>query len=421
MEKIKIAVIGSQDFIQDLHPLEPHMTDIEIEPYTYQDPYQSKELIQHLKPCDAIFFSGALPYYYSKDICDQLSVPSLFLEQNEMAVASTLLSITYHKKIPIDRISIDLMDAIFTQHVSMDIKVSMPGAHVLEYKEQLPYQLDLTSIVQFHYSLHQSGNTDMAITSIHAVYDRLKELGVPAERMVDPIRSLLNGFQKVKSLALLNKRKASMISAIYLSHDQSRQDCKKWLQSFTHNIQGSGKKIDHHTYLFYSTVGHIESLVSHHNFDDLISNWDGRMKIGFGYGTTAIEAEQNAGIALRFALNDPLGKCGYILTDDKNLLGPYPKETKLQRLKNNDPKLFDIAKEIKISPGNLSKLMEFSRKRSSSQFTAAELTEYLQITRRSTERIIKKLVDHGSIKVVGEEMTYQQGRPRSIYKLHLPY
>lgn len=145
------------------------------------------------------------------------------------------------------------------------------------------------------------------------------------------------------------------------------------------------------------------------------------MKIGFGYGTTVIEAEQNAGIALRFAQNDPFDKCGYILTDDKNLLGPYPKETKLQRLKNDDPKLFDIAKEIKISPGNLSKLIEFSRKRSSSQFTAAELTDYLQITRRSTERIIKKLVDHGSIRVVGEEMTYQQGRPRSIYELHLPF
>ncbi|MFC7786561.1 transcriptional regulator [Rossellomorea sp. GCM10028870] len=421
MEKIKIAVIGSQDFIQDLHSIEPHMTDIEIDPYTYQDPYQSKELIQHLKPCDAIFFSGALPYYYSKEICDQLSVPSLFLEQNEMAVASSLLSITYHKKIPIDRISIDLMEALYTKHVSMDIGISIPAAHVLEYKERLPYQLDLTSIVQYHYSLHQLGNTDVALTSIHAVYDRLKELGVPTERMVDPIRSLLNGFQKVKSIALLNKKKASTISAIYLSHDQSHQEFNQWLQSFTHDIQGSGQSIDEHTYLLHSTVGHIESLVSHHTFEELISRWNGRMKIGFGYGTTAIETEQNAGIALRFAQNDPLGKCGYILTDDKNLLGPYPKEAKLQRLKNNHPKLFDIAKEIKISPGNLSKLIEFSRKRSSSQFTAAELTDYLQITRRSTERIIKKLVDHGSIRIVGEEMTYQQGRPRSIYELHLPF
>jgi predicted transcriptional regulator len=53
-------------------------------------------------------------------------------------------------------------------------------------------------------------------------------------------------------------------------------------------------------------------------------------------------------------------------------------------------------------------------------FTSADLAEYLQLTRRSAERMIKKLHDHGYIKVVGEEMIYKQGRPRAIYQLNMP-
>ncbi|UZM99851.1 hypothetical protein OL548_07555 [Lysinibacillus sp. MHQ-1] len=32
--------------------------------------------------------------------------------------------------------------------------------------------------------------------------------------------------------------------------------------------------------------------------------------------------------------------------------------------------------------------------------------------------LLKKLVDQGYAKVVGEEMTHQQGRPRTIYELN---
>lgn len=77
-----------------------------------------------------------------------------------------------------------------------------------------------------------------------------------------------------------------------------------------------------------------------------------------------------------------------------------------------------MAKETKLSPLNISKIMAFSKARQSLQFTAHDLSEHLQVTRRTTERILKKLVEHNYAKIVGEEMTYQQGRPRSLYELN---
>ncbi|WP_419392926.1 helix-turn-helix domain-containing protein [Cytobacillus praedii] len=82
--------------------------------------------------------------------------------------------------------------------------------------------------------------------------------------------------------------------------------------------------------------------------------------------------------------------------------------------------MLQIAQKAKLSPANLSKLIQFGKERQSHHFTAADLSEYLQVTRRTTERIIKKLADHGYISTVGEEMTYQQGRPRAVYILNLP-
>ena len=110
----------------------------------------------------------------------------------------------------------------------------------------------------------------------------------------------------------------------------------------------------------------------------------------------------------------------YILTSDKDLFGPFPKEQRVQSLKNDNPELMKIAKETKLSPANLSKIIQFSQSHPSLKFTAPDLSEYLQVTRRSTERLLKKLVDYGYAHICGEEMPYQQGRPRALYELNLP-
>ena len=48
-----------------------------------------------------------------------------------------------------------------------------------------------------------------------------------------------------------------------------------------------------------------------------------------------------------------------------------------------------MAKLTSLSPLNISKLINFSNERQSAQFTSQNLSEYLQVTRRTTERIIK--------------------------------
>ncbi|MBJ8071244.1 MULTISPECIES: transcriptional regulator [Bacillus cereus group] len=416
---IKIAVVGSKEFMENLLPIAHKLEEIEIDPYIYLHPAESSEILKRLKPCDVIFFSGALPYYMAKEIREQLRIPSTYLQQDETTVASSLLSIIYHQSIQPHKISIDLVDRSFITNVFHDIGLK-ETPQVMDYENMLWSNDEIKSIIDFHLAKYQSGEVDLALTSIHAVYDELQKIGIPSERMIDPTQSIIHGLKDAKIKAELAKSHSATVGACIISFIELQERLFEQLNVISKELRGSFKQVDEMTFILYTTRGDIESSTKTNAIDRLFTNIEGVVSIGFGYGKTVNEAEQNAKIAQGFAKNNPIERRFYILTSDKELFGPFPKEQRVQSLKNDNPELMKIAKETKLSPANLSKIIQFSQSHPSLKFTAADLSEYLQVTRRSTERLLKKLVDYRYANICGEEMPYQQGRPRAIYELNLP-
>ncbi|KAA0765095.1 transcriptional regulator [Bacillus sp. SH5-2] len=416
---IKIAVVGSKEFMENLLPIAHKLEEIEIEPYIYLHPAESSEKLKRLKPCDVIFFSGALPYYMAKEIREQLRIPSTYLQQDETTVASSLLSIIYHQSIQPHKISIDLVDRTFITNVFHDIGLK-EKPQVMDYENMLWSKDEINRVIDFHVAKYQSGDSDLALTSIHAVYDELQKIGIPSERMIDPTQSIIHGLKDAKIKAELAKSHSATVGACIISFMERQESSLEQLNVVSKELRGSFKQVDEMTFILYTTRGDIESSIKTNMIDSVFMSIKGRIAIGFGYGKTVKEAEQNAKIAQNFAKNNPIEHCFYILTSEKELFGPFPEEQRVQSLKNANPELMKIAKETKLSPANLSKIIQFSQSHPSLKFTAADLSEYLQVTRRSTERLLKKLVDYGYAHICGEEMPYQQGRPRAIYELNLP-
>ncbi|WNS76404.1 HTH domain-containing protein [Bacillus sp. DTU_2020_1000418_1_SI_GHA_SEK_038] len=413
----KIAVIGSAEFFERIQAVSNQVSNIELEGYIYQQPQEAEHLIKQIKPCDVVFLSGTLPYLFSKKHHDQLPIPVLYLAQDEMTIASTLLAALYHKNIALNRISMDLFDASIVSNVLDAVDIKTSPLHVRDYEnilQQEPYNFD--QLVSFHHLLWMQGEIDLAITSVHAVYDQLILQGVPAIRMADPKTALIRGLQDAKAKAEYVKSQASQVAVGYISVDLPNELQRKYLDAFAHEIYATVQQINDSQYILYSTRGDIESMKP----DDLNGLFSKTLKsaVGFGYGATMKEAEKNAMIALGFAEKNESEHCCYILTEKKELQGPFPQMNKGQKLVNDHPDLYLIAQNAKLSPANLSKIIEFSKV--SHHFTSADLADFLQVTRRTAERMIKKLSDHGYIQIAGEEMTYQQGRPRSLYKLNIP-
>ncbi|WP_070146157.1 transcriptional regulator, partial [Bacillus mycoides] len=370
---IKIAVVGSKEFMENLLPIAHKLEEIEIDPYIYLHPAESSEILKRLKPCDVIFFSGALPYYMAKEIREQLRIPSTYLQQDETTVASSLLSIIYHQSIQPHKISIDLVDRSFITNVFHDIGLK-ETPQVMDYENMLWSNDEIKSIIDFHLAKYQSGEVDLALTSIHAVYDELQKIGIPSERMIDPTQSIIHGLKDAKIKAELAKSHSATVGACIISFIELQERLFEQLNVISKELRGSFKQVDEMTFILYTTRGDIESSTKTNAIDRLFTNIEGVVSIGFGYGKTVNEAEQNAKIAQGFAKNNPIERRFYILTSDKELFGPFPKEQRVQSLKNDNPELMKIAKETKLSPANLSKIIQFSQSHPSLKFTAADLS-----------------------------------------------
>ncbi|SES23324.1 hypothetical protein [Psychrobacillus sp. OK032] len=407
---IRIAVLGSSNFIGRLKRLEHELVSIRLDYYIYQSPVDATEIVQKIKPCDVLFFSGSLPYIFAKEASEKLPVPTHYLKQDEAVITTTLLSVYFSNNIPIEQLSIDLIEPQLIKNVLEDIGQLEQYPHMLK----IDPTFELEEVVKFHTELHYSGKGSLAITSVHAVFHALQDKKVPVIRMLDSKGSILKGLEDAKSMALLVKSQSAKIAIGCIQSNNIISE--EVLKKIASTIQANHVQTDNHLYTFISTQGNIQIALE----SNAIQHWRDLVptpiKIAFGYGKTVIEATQNAKDALPYTTENT----AYLITDHKELFGPYPNNQQQIQLKTNDPKLVQIAKDTTLSPANLSKIMQFSRSHSSVEFTTNDLEAYLQVSRRTTERLLKKLVDHGYARVVGEEMTYQQGRPRAIYEFNFP-
>lgn len=405
----RIAVLGSENFINRLKLFEQEIPSIRLDYYQYHTPKEAKELLKNIKPCDAVFFSGSLPYLYAKQEREMLPVPSYYLKQDGTSVATTLLATC---NTPIQQISMDLIEPALVESVLQDINQT----DSVPFLKQIDPAFSLDEVVSFHINLQRTGKTKLAITSVHAVYETLVQRGIPVVRMIDPKNSILKSLEETRSLALLTKSEAAKIAVCSISLTEQDMNTASALQRITDSIDASIVKADDLLYLLFTTQGKVQQALEHNKVNNWLELFSTPIRIAFGYGTTAIEASANAKDALAHAKENTV----FLMNEKKQLTSPlFQEETKIN-LRTSDPRLMVLAKETTLSPANLSKIMLFSRLHHSVAFTAHDLEIFLKVSRRTTERILKKLLNHGYASIVGEEMTYQQGRPRAIYEFNFP-
>jgi len=406
----KIAVICSKAFMKRIISIAQNIENIQLKFYPYSHPEEAPILLKQIRPCDALFLGGTLPYLHAQSSLSEIPIPWNYIKQDETAISTTLLSVMANHAISLSRISIDVINPAFVANVLKEIEYSGPKPYIQQITITRPTQ----AILQHHIALWNTQSIDFVITSIHSVFDELQELQIPAMRMIDATNSIVQYLEETKSQSLLTKSESVKAVVGLLEIPENNSLDTHILTKITAATHSTYKQITANSFELYTTAGYLQNTLAKENLQSLMQQIEIPFKLAFGFGHSILEASQNAKNALTFAKSYEI----YILDEHKNLLGPFPKSEVKLALKTDDPYVLQMAKLTSLSPLNISKLINFSRERQSTQFTAHNLSEYLQVTRRTTERIIKKLVDNGYVKVVGEEMTHQQGRPRTIYELN---
>ncbi|MHC8517488.1 HTH domain-containing protein [Sporosarcina sp. ITBMC105] len=410
--RIKIAIIGSEHFCSHVLQLVKENDDMAIECHIYDEPQEAATIIQTIKPCDAIVFSGSLPYLYAQKAVQQFAVPAIFLQQDETAISTTLLYVLANEQLPCDRISIDVTNRFYVDHVIEDVNgtIALPFIHELQEDDTI------ATLVSFHSKLMDEGKTAIAITSVHAVYEQLKAVGKRACMMIDPGSSIVRSLYEARQQAMLQQSTSAQIAVgIVTAPDPSMQDFIATLaqQLHAHWHESAGE------YTLFTTMGNLEYSIKNPQFTALVNQLPSTVKIAFGCGESTMIAADHARLALNFNRSTDL-RGFYILDAHKKLHGPFPQTEDVLDMKVDHPTLLSMADKTKLGPANISKLLAFNKSRSTNQFTANDLAIYLNVSRRTAERTIKKLIEYDYITIVGEEMTYKQGRPRAIYEFNFP-
>ncbi|WP_172369473.1 hypothetical protein [Sporosarcina jiandibaonis] len=260
--------------------------------------------------------------------------------------------------------------------------------------------------------------TDIAITSVHAVYEELQQQNIPSFKMIDPETSILRSIELVKQEAILQKSISSQIAVGLIKRTNNMADLEPIVEKMTSILQAYWSQLDGE-YTLFTTMGNIESSLKNNEFLTLFQKLENIGKMSFGCGETIVDATENAHFALDLVDNKNVHSF-YILDLDKSLHGPFPQSNTIIEMKISEPALVEMAKRTKLSPANISKLLVFNQTRQSKQFTANDLALNFNVTRRTAERILQKLTQFNYVKIVGEEMTYKQGRPRALYEFNFP-
>lgn len=290
--------------------------DLELSYYQYTEPKEAGALISSLTPCDAILFSGSLPFTYAKDAIQGLAIPISYLQQDETAISVTLLHLATHYAIDLNRVSVDIRDAVHMAHVLHDIRSHDNPPFIHELQEEH----SIAEITAFHSELAAEGKTDMAVTSVHAVYERLLEQQISSMKMIDPESSIIQSIEQAKQDALLQKSAAAQTAVGVVKGRETDVDLLPVVKQISAFLQAHWTKEDEE-FLLFTTMGHIRFSLKNEAFLSLLKSSAEIASVSFGSGESIVEATENAYVALEFIRNQD-GASFYLLDGAKNCMDP---------------------------------------------------------------------------------------------------
>jgi hypothetical protein len=436
--KMRIGIIGSEQFYQEIELLKINYPSVEFIPFLYTSPLEGYKLISPNKEkVDVFLFSGIIPYFYSKEVIREENITATFVPFSQLMVSLSLFRLVHQKNVPFDRISIDLPDRKDLIDVLTHLNEQNSVKHILDYpwiyhNEKTDHlTLNIQEFVSFHERLYELSEVDYCLTSIHAVYDELKRKNIPAMFMIQKKSSTIQGIEDAIALGEIKKQRQSQIAVLNIEihcleemRDNDKLQFNREIEEMSRHLNGKLVTEEQFNWKIYTTRGALDFYNNEDRVKKMIRHLNTNIYVGIGYGTSLKSAEQNAEDALLYAIKkkSSTGINVWLIDESKRLMPidvlNSPEKTKVHLIKGDTHSVKRLAEEIGLSIKNVNRMIDFLAYYPDLTFTADDFANYYHITRRTAERIIKPFYDHQLLINVGEEKPFEKGRPRIVYMSH---
>lgn len=387
-----------------------------------------RQLIDVIEPCeqecDAIIFTGCAVSNY---IAEQhaISKPYTFIGRSICSVVAAFVKML-QQDMALDAFSIDIVE---TQVVEDLLDAFSINAQSI-YSSSFQHGVDEKEYIKWHMQLQDEKKTNIALTSLVAVYKQLKEKGYHVLYLAPTLNLVRESLNKIKKECALSRAEYSMVSVelfklknIYSDKNNYYNDMikktkvEKYLIEYIKTVQGAMFPFGRDEYIVFSNSGVVKIEQNYNNLFELqkqIKKNGFNLFVGVGIGITAYKAELNARKAMEYSIESEQQEIFQI--DENHVLESYSEDTaKLKYCKiTSNPQIQSLSENIGLSVDSILKIISISQVRQSYTYDANELADCLNITIRSARRIMNKIISAGYGTITAKEISAKGGRPKSL-------
>jgi len=422
--KGKIAVFVREEMADKLHTIADEQEKMEILPFIYHETEEIIDLVERAFICDIYLFTEPLAYLYVKDKVKKKRIPSVQITIDEYMVLNAIHKLKDNQNQRLNRLSVDLPEKQPLNMVLKDWKDAAPDLYLYEYmQESLPLTEKITA---HHQQLWKEEKIDYVLTSSKDIKKQLKDVGIPVSCMEIPYTNLISAIRNTASLINLNSYDSTQVVAGYVSlktsypaDGETIKNLKSILSNFGHKTGASIlETTDTNKYALFGTKGLLDHIKNNYGtfplLDKIKSVISTPANIAFGLGLKANQAEHHAQLALEKCQKEK-ESIAYVVNERGDVIGPLGVERHIDTSKLYQALIHKARLNNELSYN----FIDFIKNRNNEPFSSHDVASFYNVTKRSAERTVNKLLSGEVIKVSGEERPYQKGRPRKLFTLNL--
>lgn len=437
---MKLGMPMPLEIINKIMPiLQEDFPQIEPVPYIYKSFIEIPDLIKDRQDrLDALLFAGRTAMAYTEKHVTP-AIPWEYPARDGSSLLQVLLQIALTKEHSIARLSIDLFDKKQWQEIRTELGMTHEDAQIFHVPDQ-PYEENYVDLAYtFHEQNYLYKKVSCCITAYYAVQKRLTAKNIPCYFLKPTASAIRQSLNKIQLNHHLHISQQSQIAALYIQIDRpneyslfnddeyqyiiDRTNVTRQIYIFAQRIKAAVVEVGVQEYLLFSTKYLLENVTNNFvNIELLYSvknNTASTISLGIGYGTTAQEAKASARLGMERA-SSLGGDAAFIVYDRKNIVGPIgypPSQFSSEQKGKVDQKFLTIADKTEISVTTIFQLHSIIQQQGKNQFTSAELAALLNVSPRTVNRIVAKLLLHGFCFEVGKRSLNKGGRPERILQL----
>lgn len=426
---MKIAIVGAADSVDKIYnTLEKKYTDIEFILKKEDKIEKMLKIIKGIKDeIDGIYLTGIGVYYaLVNDNEIELDKPVVYTRRGSIGLIKSFWELKEKRHNILNlKLGIDVVEKETLLNVINEFDIKLEKIFYQKYEIQKTEE----EYLEEYLKSYENREIDCVFTAFGYIYNVLKEKKIPVYRIQATNIEIESEFKTLLNrIELTNNRKDKIgieiikIDSIKSSLDNNLENklkLEKKLLEYSKEVEGKIQVSDNKEYMI---ISNIEMLKSKENLKVILNLKEDfekigeKLLIGIGEGYTIFQAEKNARVALKLSLNQE-GKIFY--SNGEKIRGPLLKVEELEYKSVSDEKIKNIADEIGISPIYLEKIKGMIKKQKKDSFTSIEIAKILNITPRSVNRIVKKIIEKDYAESVQVENSVTAGRPRRIIKFKI--